>query len=79
MELKLKQSVSRDLSSERKQLLSQVETLRAERNKLALQFKSKVVERFALMRRDSDEVLGALAREYRNCNREQVGCSNIVL
>ena len=72
MELKLKHSASTEDSTERRQLLSQVETLQAERNKLALQFKGKVAERFALMRRDSDEVLGAVAREYQDCNRGQV-------
>lgn len=72
MELKLKHSASTEDSTERRQLLSQVETLQAERNTLALQFKGKVAERFALMRQDSDEVLGVVAREYQDCNRGQV-------
>jgi hypothetical protein len=72
MEFKLKQSASDVESVEGKKLLAVVDTLRSERNKLALQFKEKVAERFALMRQDSDEVLGAVAREYQDCSRDQV-------
>ena len=58
--------------AERKRVWSCVKVLQTERNKLAGQFKSKVNERFALLRQDSDEVLRGMAREYRNFTRDQV-------
>lgn len=68
MELELKECDP----THRKQTFARVKSLQAEQNKLALQFKSKVNERSTLLRKDSDEILGALAREYSNCSREQV-------
>ncbi len=71
MELKLQQSM--DCSAvERKQILLRVKTLQAERNLLTRQLKNKVSERFGMLRKDSDEVLGAVAKEYRNYSRNQV-------
>ena len=55
-----------------RQLLKSVKSLQVERNMLTRQFKNKVSERFALMHKDSEEILRAVAKEYGNCSRDQV-------
>ena len=71
MEMKLQQSADCS-ATDRKQILLRVKTLQAERNLLTRQLKTKVNERFGVLRKDSDEVLGAVAKEYRNYSRDQV-------
>ena len=71
MELKLQRSAECS-AVERKKMLLHVKTLQAERNLLTRQLKSKVGERFGMLRKDSYEVLGAVAREYLNYSKDQV-------
>ena len=77
MELKLKKDLDTN-NTEKRQTLSSVKVLKAERNKLAEQLKSKVNGRFLLFQKDSEEELRELARQYQNCSKDQV-CNESML
>lgn len=71
VELELRQALDSG-NREKKQVLTHLHQLQGERNKLARQLKEKVRERFTLYREDSEEILGAVAREYQDYSRDEV-------